>query len=144
MSQVRIGNQFERMFQQSCMAHGIAVTRVPDGCKQLGQKLIRVKTPFDWILSHSGRFAVIDTKSYQGNMPHADITKHQILELIRHEEEGSSAGYVIYFRKALAVGFIRATNLYDRLLSRGSIAPMDTQIMGPPSNIDPRGIWMRT
>ena len=47
------GKLFEQMFETMCKKNAIAVTRVPDGCKQVApNKLIRVTTPFDWIINN--------------------------------------------------------------------------------------------
>lgn len=101
----------------------MAVTRMPDGCKVLrDNKLIRVKTPFDWILSHQGRTALIDTKTCTtSSFPNSKIETHQVTDMLCHEQNGIMAGYVIWFRESDGVIFVPASTLCELIKRRGSI-----------------------
>lgn len=93
------GNMFEELFYMNCRRLNIGVTQIPDSCKQISRtKIIRVKSPFDWILTHEGRSAFIDTKTTMDNFGKSDISDHQVKELLIHEKAGGIAGYVIWFR----------------------------------------------
>lgn len=118
------GVLFERMFENSCQRTGIAITRMPDGCRQIGNnQLLRVRTPFDWICSHKGRAALIDTKTTMtSNFAHSMITDHQVHSLLHHEIAGSIAGYVIWLREANKIIFIRASVLAEMMRYKGSIS----------------------
>jgi len=86
---------------------------MPDGCKVVGKnRLIRVKTPFDYILIYQGMSVYLDCKSFDSDrITNSQITEHQLESLLRIEESGGIAGYLIYFRPAHAICFCRATDL---------------------------------
>ncbi len=102
----RLGDQFERAFAAACT--GLALTRMPDGCKTVGPKrLIRVPTAFDWILTMGGRTAFIDTKTTRENLfPAEKIKEHQLTELLKHWNHGALSGYVVQYAKHDAVVFL--------------------------------------
>lgn len=141
------GGTFEDLFDQMCKRHGIVATRFPDGCRDVGHnKLIRVKTPCDWIVSYDGRTALIDTKtSAEMTFPHSKIKAHQILEMKRHEDAGARAGYVIWLRKSNCICFVPSGEL-ERLAKRiGSIqfGQGHVQLLGTPSYFDVRLIFRK-
>lgn len=120
------GKNFESLFQSTCDRFNVVCTRMPDGCKQIGpNKIIRVRTPWDFILTFGGRTALIDTKSDQGStFPFSAIEPHQVQEMVRHESEGTVAGYVIHLRQINAHIFVPAHRLIHlmRTGKRGSIS----------------------
>ena len=97
------GDAFEEVFEWKCRAASIATTRIPDGCKQLRGRLIRVKSPFDWFLVRSRcRAFALDTKSSaELAFHHAKIDREQVDNLLSHQKQGTMAGYVIYMRTLL-------------------------------------------
>lgn len=121
------------MFQHQCKAEGIAITRIPDGCRTLGpRKLIRVKSPFDWILSLNGRAALIDTKTTQGDtFPNSKIDACQVGEMLNHAPVLS--GYVVRFERLAILAFIPATILSESIERRGSISTLTPGVvhLGP-------------
>lgn len=139
------GQLFEQMFHSMCKRNGVACTRFPDGCRQAGStRLIRVKTPFDWIITRSGKTALIDTKtSDQLTFPHSKITSHQISEMIHHELSGGLAGYVIWLRKSDSVIFVPALELSELARAPGSIQPhqMKVKLLGTGAYFDTRLIF---
>jgi hypothetical protein len=117
-----LGDLFESMFKQISESQGCVVTKIPDGCRQVGKKLIRVKTPFDWIVSYGSKTALIDTKTVQGeSFTPSMIVNHQVDELSRHEALGTLAGYVVWFRKKEIVEYISSKALLVALHSGMSI-----------------------
>lgn len=104
------GSLFEGIFETMAKNNGVGITRIPDSCKQVSAlRLIRVKSPFDWVLTFENRTAVIDTKtSHQKKFPASQISEHQLKELLIHENKGAIAGYVIWLRKPHQVFFIPA------------------------------------
>lgn len=117
------GNNFESIFEQACRRRGVIATRFPDGCRTVGKgQLLRVKTPWDWILSFAGKCAFIDTKTCAGRFPYSHIETHQVIEMSRHEENGLIAGYAIWSRGEDQVFFIPASALLKPALNgdRGS------------------------
>lgn len=111
---------------------GIRVTRLPDGCKQIGPgKLIRVRSPFDWILSFKGKTALLDTKTISGKtFPYSAIDDFQAHILYAHEMEGAIAGYVVEIRGENRIIFLKASQLMSKLGQRGSFKPEDGLDLG--------------
>ena len=145
LSPQAIGALFEKMFYNSCNRHHITATRMPDGCRQLGfKKLIRVKTPWDWILTSGGVTALIDTKTVTGDtFNHSNIKDHQVEEMIRHEIDGAIAGYVIWVRETDKIFFVQSSHLVDMMRVRGTIKPDDPKaiLLGGYSSLNPKLIW---
>lgn len=141
----RQGDAFEEIFQRAARAKRVPITRFPNGCKRVGPKrLIQVKTPFDWILTHKNVTAMIDTKSVSGAFfPNSAIEGHQISEMLAHAEQGAIGGYVVWLRLVNHVIFIPATRLATAYGTRGSIGHMDSHIkmLGPCGNIDIKQIF---
>lgn len=111
---VYAGRAFEAQFAYCAKQQGCEISRLPDGCRVVGKNnLIRVRTPFDYILSHLGRIAFLDTKTTQGGVFNkAMIDLHQLRELSRHAFPGAViAGYVIQFRKFEKIVFVKTLEL---------------------------------
>lgn len=142
----RVGNGFEIVFSRMCSSVGVLVTRVPDGCRCVGKnKLIRVKTPFDWIISWYDRSALIDTKSTDKNyLQVSEIKEHQAAELQKHSLSLCS-GYVVRFTGSKRVCFIPVARLIRSLHERVSIYSDDPEIklLGDECTFDVRKIWPR-
>lgn len=119
----QFGAQFERIFQAMCFRVGVAATRMPDGCRSAGpNRLVRVKTPWDWIVTHCAKTGLIDTKTTDGNtFPHSKIEPHQVRAMLEHENWGAVAGYVVWMRATNKVIFLPASALVDAMKHRGSI-----------------------
>lgn len=127
------GKVFEEVFQWACRNVQAACTRIPDGCRVVrgrnrgGTRLVRCKSPFDWIVSTSlgGRPITIlcDTKTTAGDsFPYSKIDADQVAELRKHEANGILAGYVIEFREVRQVYWYPALALMA-CRGRGSIKP---------------------
>jgi penicillin-binding protein-related factor A (putative recombinase) len=108
MKAKKFGELFEGMFQANCTRLSVIATRFPDGCKTLGaNRVIRVATPFDWILTYQGTSAFIDTKATAGGtFPYSKIVEHQIVDMNRHATQGAQAGYCVWLRSKDVVIFI--------------------------------------
>lgn len=136
----RQGSAFEEVFQRACQRSGVAVTRIPDGCKRVGPKrLIQVKSPFDWILTYQGKTVVIDTKSTaNASFSNSGIDGHQVQEMLKH-----TGGYVVWLRLENQVIFVPATRLATLYGVRGSIGWRDAHCvpLGPCGNMDVRKIF---
>lgn len=117
------GAAFEALFLRACSFHAIVCTRIPDGCKQLpNNRLIRIKTPFDWVLSHNQNVALIDTKSNEtSRFPHSLIDPAQALTLVRHHKEGTTSGYIVWLKKTDSLLFIPANILCVAMQQKGSM-----------------------
>lgn len=140
------GDLFEKMFKAMCQRNGIAVTRFPSGCRWVGKSAIPVKTPFDWIITHKGKTALVDTKtSEELTFPHSKITSHQISEMVHHEVAGTRAGYVIWLRKSDCIVFVGSLELEKRTKFSGSVrqGDMDVRLLGTPSYFDVRLLFQK-
>ena len=139
------GAAFEAMFLNACTFQGIVCTRIPDGCKQLpNNKLIRQKTPFDWVISIDSDTALIDTKSIDNHrFPHSLIDPAQALKLVRHDHKGTPSGYCVWLKKADALIYIPARLLCLAMQRPGSIGT-DTPgitLLGSPTAPNLRQIF---
>jgi penicillin-binding protein-related factor A (putative recombinase) len=140
--QKSFGDSFERLFHfQCCRTKGLAITRFPDGCKVLRQnKIVRVKTPWDWIVSYNGKTALIDTKTTEGDtFPNSKIEHHQVSEMYSHSIAGNNnSGYVIWFRESDGVYFASSIILNNLLKVRGSLKPEILQFLGKSRDFKPQ------
>jgi len=108
----REGQNWERSFEINCTEADIRFIRIPDGCKQLGRfKLIRVKSPFDYLISYNGKTACIDLKSFGTGtrLTYSHINQNQLIALLNMRRD-CLTGYVVFFRSVGKVVF------YDSLL----------------------------
>jgi hypothetical protein len=103
----RNGAGWENVFQGHAARSGVLCIRFPNGCKTIPgpggkPRLIRVRTPFDWILSHQGKAGFVDTKSTTELDVHlcTQVSDHQLAALRALEMQGHVCGYVVFFPKA--------------------------------------------
>lgn len=146
-SSQRSGQSFENIFESMCAYVGAQCTQMPQGCRQAGRRLIRVKTPFDWIVTNKGVTALIDTKANNAaSFPHSLIVFHQLKALIAHHRHGAPAGYVVGLRDVDTTLFIPADVLDNAYGVRGSISPQSPgcTILGTYSRFDIRKILRGT
>jgi penicillin-binding protein-related factor A (putative recombinase) len=139
--QQAFGDLFEQMFFNYCSRiPRLAITRFPNGCRTVGKnKVIRVKTPWDWVITYGGVTALIDTKTTDGeNFPFSKIENHQVEEMIMHEHCGAKSGYIIWFRKSDDIVFVSSNMLITMMTKRGSIATSNGSIryLGKSGNFD--------
>lgn len=86
------GRSFENVFKQMCGVFGVGLVEIPSGCVQAGKKLIRVRSPFDYVISYANVRTIVDCKSVDtGNFVYSKITPHQ-LNAFRKLRSG---GYVV-------------------------------------------------
>ena len=116
------GSFFEDAFATKCRFSAMAITRIPDSCRQISaQRMIRVKSPFDWIVSFDGKSLVIDTKTTMANaFGFSQIDPDQVRELLHHERAHVLAGYVVWLRGVDQVIFVPASLLAAAIGEEGS------------------------
>lgn len=92
----RNGDNFETLFEARCRMYDVHYERVPNGCKQIApNRIIRVRTPFDYILAFDGKSAVVDLKSCEArSFGFSKIVPHQ-LQALKNLSIGMIAGYVV-------------------------------------------------
>lgn len=110
----QVGSLFEQLFFRAAVHNKIGILRIPNGCKSLGlKKIIRIKSPCDFVLAHKGRCALIDTKS-QGTgltFPKANINMHQVMSINYMVNHGAVGGYIVFFREIDLVVFFDSEQL---------------------------------
>lgn len=132
----QIGQMFEDVFLLKARSQGIAIDRFPPGCKTVGRMIIRVKTPYDFILSFKGGFSLLDTKCHDNDHLIASrIEDHQLASLLMHEKQGVKAGYLIFFRKTNEIRFLSASSL--DLIKRG-LKDVPSVLLGTITDFDLR------
>lgn len=116
----RIGSGWENRLVSQCSFYDLDVVRIPDGCKQVAAKrLIRVRTPFDFIVADHYQAAFLDTKTVsKPSFGYTEIDQHQLSNLLKLWNKGHAAGYLIYFRPIDQVIFFNASLLAG--IRRGS------------------------
>jgi penicillin-binding protein-related factor A (putative recombinase) len=125
----RAGSNFEVFFQSLCKTQGISFERIPSGCKSTGKnRLIRVTTPFDYILGYQGQGAVVDLKSIEtGNLTYSKIVPHQ-LKALRNLSVGLLAGYVVGFSEDV---YFMPVYILERCQPGESVDLMHCKLLGP-------------
>jgi hypothetical protein len=138
-----IGASFEGMFERWCQRDLVTCTRMPDGCKQIGpRRIIRVTTPWDYVLTHRGTSALIDTKTTAAKaFSHSMIKEHQVQEMFRHHNSGAKAGYVIWFQASDRIIFVPVSDLLRRMSAVGSISDIAGTHLGSASDLYPSRIF---
>lgn len=130
------GLQFENILQIHARQQGIHVEKMPLGARRIGrEKLIQIKTNYDFCLIHNGVCVFIDAKSYDSDrFAYSSITPHQVHALTRLMRAGVQSGYVVWHRPSNCVVFYDALKL-DLLQPGQSISPLNGVYLGTFENI---------
>jgi penicillin-binding protein-related factor A (putative recombinase) len=118
------GSLFEGIFARRARSvRGLALTKFPQGARIVGKnKIVKIKTPCDWILTFNGVTALIDTKTTDAtSFPFSKIKPHQVDEMLKHYIAGSVSGYVIWYRKTDDVIFVPSHILKSLIYIKGTI-----------------------
>lgn len=110
------GEYFETSLEYVCSRDQIILVRIPDGCKvrKHGRslKLVRVKTPFDFIIAKKNKAIFFDAKSINSKtFPYSCIDSNQLYHLSKLNSEGLKAGYLIRFREIDQIVFFDVQTL---------------------------------
>lgn len=126
----KIGKAFESLIETILELKGFTVLRIPDGCKQVTPyKMIRVKSPFDFIAHKKGECIYFDAKTCEGKtFVYSKINQEQLKNLNRLQESGFKAGYIIEFRDSAKIVFASAETLL-KVVSGKSIKPSDCEAL---------------
>lgn len=122
----QMGLAWENLFESNAYHAGCGVIKIPDGCRQVGKgKMIRVKTPFDFVIMKSGKSIYLDTKTTLGTRwTFSDCDRHQMYWLEMCAKAGHRAGYMVEFRALKRIVFFSIARL-SRLQPRESLSPDD-------------------
>lgn len=128
------GQFFESILATHACHDGFVPLRIPDGCRQVrgpkGLALIRVKSPFDFVLVGSPNDIFLDAKATESNtFSYSKINQDQVAKL-RECERFQPAGYVIWFESIDQVAFFSASKM-SKIAKRQSVRPIDGLILGP-------------
>lgn len=101
----KIGLQFEKEFKSLCGIQGITCIRIPDGSKIVSNRLsvkkyyqVKIKSPFDFLLTKDGKVCVLDCKSTsQKRFSYSKININQLTNLIQCSQS-ICAGYLVKFK----------------------------------------------
>jgi hypothetical protein len=138
----REGRDWESLFKHRAERSGFSVVRIPDGCRQIGpNKLMRVKTPFDWILSCERGVIFCDTKSLDNDrLIFSKIDQYQLSNLRLVGSSGVPAGYVCQFRETGAVVFF-GWKVLESCQPRGSLSIEQGILIGTVDSFQLDKIW---
>ena len=134
------GNSFEDFFTKRCTVDKIRAVRIPNAGRKIktrtGFKVKLAKSPFDFLITHEGRSACVDTKTTMGKtFAHSMVVTHQ-LKWLQFTGPSIPSGYVIWFREPNQVVFFDHLILGN--LKKGqSLKPADGVLLGPIENFKP-------
>lgn len=124
----RNGQIFESLIQVMSNRHGLYCIKIPDGCIQLKNRIVRVATPFDFIVAINGKTLFFDAKSTkESTFSKSKLKRHQVDFLCPFEQQQIDAGYVVFFQNQNAVVYFKATQL--KALKRGESLSLSDGVM---------------
>lgn len=131
------GKGFEHTFLLNARRSGFTVLQIPTGCKNIGRgRIVKVKTPFDFILIKNGKTIFIDTKSIDDKTySHSRLTRHQLIALDDCFRAGCLSGYVINFRSIDKTYFAPIKHLWN-LTPNQSLRPENLIFLGSSTQFD--------
>jgi penicillin-binding protein-related factor A (putative recombinase) len=134
------GEQFKLILNARARANGITCIRIPDGCRQVrgpqGQKLLRIRTPFDYCLFYKTQGIVVDAKTTDTNtFTYSQVIDHQVVSLLDAARNTLNAGYIVWHRSIDTVAFYTAKQLYT-LKHRQSLTPDQGIKLGNSGNFN--------
>lgn len=137
------GTQFETLIENCARIAGWQPLRIPDGCRQMGKKkMIRVKSPFDFILAKAGQFRtstlLFDAKHTSENKYYTKSKNdHQIAHLLRFGSIPSYAcGYVVNYEKHGCVVFHTVNSIAKARNDGHGLAHTDGVLIGSKYSIN--------
>jgi len=124
----KIGKAFEFLIETILELKGFTVLRIPDGCRQVSAfKIIRTKSPFDFIAHKKGECIYFDAKTTEGKtFPYSLVNHVQVKHLASLQESGFRAGYIIEYRETAEIVFASAKKLLN-LVPGKSLKPPDCE-----------------
>lgn len=136
------GQAFENTLHAEAYRNRYHVVPIPTGCKQVSAtKLIRQRTPFDFLFFKNGIALCVDAKTTKANTySFSSLTQHQVEVLLKIEREGFDAGYVVNFSELNVTSFFSGT-LIGSIQKKSGLKPQDGIIVGSNSIINLDKIW---
>lgn len=122
------GDFFEALVEFFANADKLFIIKIPEGCKVAKGKLVRVKSPFDFMLNLKEATMLFDAKTTMNKFfSYSAINQDQILNLAKMNNPSNFCGYVICFDKE--VGFA-PVELLARVKPKTSININDCIYLG--------------
>lgn len=125
----RNGDLFENLIMFFAKRSGYEFIKIPSGCKNLGKKLIPVKSPFDFILVSKSQTIFCDAKSTkEENFSYSMIDQDQVRNLALLDNGLNKCGYLINFNGLIGFVYVDALKLVKprTSISHGQCLPMGT------------------
>ncbi len=138
----KMGGAFENHFVARALMQGFQVTEIPDSCRQMRNKIIRVPSPFDLILHGTiqgvKRSAFIDLKRTESKtFSYSKIIPHQLQALLA-TNKGGEAGYVVEMNGVVVFFDVEALH---KLKPRESLKMGDGVLLGVKGHFDVMNIF---
>lgn len=114
----RVGRLFEAKVIRLCAVGKYSIVRIPDGCRRVyPDKLIQVKSPFDFVAADSYRTYFFDCKSnLNDRLPLTRIPPHQRDALVTLSRSPSvRAGLLVEYRRAEILAWVDIDLVIKRL-----------------------------
>ncbi len=141
------GLGFQTMLENQFRISGFMVIQIPEGCKTIRSgyrglpKIVRVKTPFDFVLTKQNGILPPITGFFDAKCCGADrfffswLPDHQVEILKELCRMGFKAGFIVYFKPQNKVCFFTA----DGLAKKESYGPEDGLWLGPYYQLNLKG-----
>jgi hypothetical protein len=130
----RNGDYFENIISFFAIRQGLEVIKIPSSCKNMGIRLIAIKSPFDFILIGNFKTIFCDAKSTtKETFCYSQIDQSQIRYLSMTINNINHAGYIINFNGE--VGFA-PVGLLKSIKPKGSIKFRDCLDLGTLKEIN--------
>lgn len=125
------GQAFEAIITKEAYRTGWVTIDIPDGCRQVSHsKLIRVKSPFDFVFVRKQKAIFCDVKTTkQKSFAFSKLTDHQIKLLKEIQLEGFVSGYIVNFTEINNTVFFNGFQISDQGMN-GSLKPDDGILIG--------------
>lgn len=134
----REGEAFEVTLETAALISRLQLLRIPDGCRQIGgNRLIRVKSPFDYVLRAPRRLAFLDAKStlelafYASSIPPHQFNALKIFDGLPQSMDVVS-GFIVNFKSAGVVEFFSVAMMKSRV----SVKPGDGVLLNAGQTLD--------
>jgi len=102
------GDFFEALVTFFAQADKLHIIKIPEGCKVTKGKLVRVKSPFDFMLNLGDITMLFDAKTtIKKTFSYSSINQDQILNLAKMNNASNLCGYVICFDKEVGFADVR-------------------------------------
>lgn len=127
------GAMFEGTLEVAARKHGLTVVRIPDGCKQVGSvRIVRTKTPFDFVFAWNNGVCFVDAKSTSKNVFVTSVvpTQQRATLLALQANVGIMAGFVVWYTTQNVIEFYEAT----LVASSKRLRPGEGLYLGPANN----------